>query len=140
MENAVVRGTVSSIPFPSVVAYTASKRLRAPRLRRKNQVQEPTKDCSSRPVADPLAKVHSVAATVADDAVIEVIRKVADLNPIDDLDKWIEHVERPAVSLHYETMAALSEGFGTGIVGVWVGRCHSASLCWPAPRLAWSPI
>ena len=65
----------------------------------------------------------SVAATVADDAVIEVIRKVADLNPIDDLDEWIEHVERPAVSLHYETMAALSQGFGTGIVSAWVG-------CW----------
>ena len=64
-----------------------------------------------------------VAAAVADDAVIEVIRKVADLNPIDNLDEWIEHVERPAVSLHYETMAALSEGFGTGIVSAWVG-------CW----------
>ena len=82
--------------------------------------------CAARPLSAIVVGGSSgmgKAAAVADDAVIEVIRKVADLDPIDSLDEWIEHVERPAVSLHYETMAALSQGFGTGIVGAWVG-------CW----------
>eukprot|EP01048_Picozoa_sp_COSAG05_P009521 COSAG05_NODE_789_length_7324_cov_4.272664_3_plen_506_part_00 len=64
-----------------------------------------------------------IGATLAQDAIVDVVQPIRVLSPIADADEWDAQVVLPTNALAHTTMPTLSECFGPGIAAVTVACC-----------------